>query len=229
MYFSDEDYTIFTKANALKKDSALQNKRKALQNKMIRLHEMIYHDVQALGLDCHDSKANITSSITPDRHRGDYHTWILVRYGKLIDEYDFLKPEFGFTKHSNIQFVVDEKGFEVQLFLGNDKYYDFLNIRKAVAEYRDIIEEEIKKLYDLGWTWCFYDEPEPFKYDISADGSFCDWLLRNINRGGDAYITYSYGKHDERLSENNIAGTVLSDIKLLVRLYNALTRRKKYL
>lgn len=63
MYFTNVDYMIFTEENSANKSIAMIEERKRLQNKMLKLHEMIYSDVVKLGLSCHENKHHITTKL----------------------------------------------------------------------------------------------------------------------------------------------------------------------
>lgn len=86
MYFTNADYMIFTEENSANKSTAMIKERKKLQNKMLKLHEMIYSDVVKLGLSCHENKHHITTKIEPNRFNGKINSWLLVRYGKTPEE-----------------------------------------------------------------------------------------------------------------------------------------------
>lgn len=86
MYFTNADYMIFTEENSANKSTAMIKERKRLQNKMLKLHEMIYSDVVKLGLSCHENKNHITTKIEPHRFNGKINSWLLVRYGKTPEE-----------------------------------------------------------------------------------------------------------------------------------------------
>ena len=227
MYFTDADYLIFTEENMQKKDNALHSERKRLQNKMLKLHERIYDEVVKLGLNCHENKRNITTRIEPNKYNGRFNTWLLVRYGKTPEEVALYKElGYGFTKHACIQYgIFDRKGFEVSLFLGRKEDYDRLQISKMITKNRTAIESELEKIKGYGMEWVITG-CNSFEIDQRDVSEFCDWLLTNDKFGEESFLSYTYKADDKRLSEENIAEEVLSKVKLLKDLYNAMVQRR---
>ena len=226
MYFTNDDYTIFTEENSGNKSTAMIKERKRLQNKMLKLHEMIYGDVVKLGLSCHENKNHITTKIEPNRFNGKVNSWLLVRYGKTPKEIAPYKEfDYGFTKHACIQYgLFDKKGFEISLFLGRKGDYDRLQLSKIISKNRTVIESELKKLkgYEMKWVISGCE----FEIDNNDVTEFCDWLIARDKDGIESFLSYTYKMDDERLSEENIAKEVLSKITLLNGLYNAMVQRR---
>ena len=226
MYFTNVDYMIFTEENSANKSTAMIKERKRLQNKMLKLHEMIYGDVVKLGLSCHENKNHITTKIEPNRFNGKINSWLLVRYGKKPEEIAPYKEfDYGFTKHACIQYgLFDRKGFEISLFLGRKGDYDRLQICKTIAKNRTAIESELKKIKGYGMKWVIGGFE--FEIDNNDTAEFCDWLIAHDKDGMESFLSYTYKIDDERLSEENIAKEVLSKITLLNGLYNAMVQRR---
>lgn len=226
MYFTNDDYTIFTEENSGNKSTAMIKERKRLQNKMLKLHEMIYGDVVKLGLSCHENKNHITTKIEPNRFNGKVNSWLLVRYGKTPKEIAPYKEfDYGFTKHACIQYgLFDKKGFEISLFLGRKGDYDRLQLSKIISKNRTVIESELKKLkgYEMKWVISGCE----FEIDNNDVTEFCDWLIARDKDGIESFLSYTYKMDDERLSEENIAKEVLGKITLLNGLYNAMVQRR---
>ncbi len=226
MYFTNDDYTIFTEENSVNKSTAMIKERKRLQNKMLKLHEMIYGDVVKLGLSCHENKNHITTKIEPNRFNGKVNSWLLVRYGKTPEEIAPYKEfDYGFTKHACIQYgLFDERGFEISLFLGRKWDYDRLQLSKIILKNRTVIESELKKLkgYEMKWVISGCE----FEIDNNDVTEFCDWLIAHDKDGMESFLSYTYKMDDERLSEENIAKEVLGKITLLNGLYNAMVQRR---
>jgi hypothetical protein len=228
MYFLSADYMVFTSENKAVKTKAMDARRKDLQKKLLYLHKCMYDEVQKLGLGCHENEQFITTRITPSPKTGQYNTWLLVRYGKTATELAPFKDikECGFTKHACLQFGLFEgKGFCIDLFLGRKDGFDRLKIDKTIRKNRAVIEAEIEKLkgYGLQWeiTGC-----EPFVIDTMPASEFCNWLLANDSKGEESFLTIPYGILDENLTTKQIAVEILSKLRLLLPLYNALTQRR---
>lgn len=225
MYFNNDDYSIFTSANKINKTTEMMKKRKYLQNKLLTLHNSIYPEIQQLGLGCHDSKRNITTRIEPDRHTGEINTWLLVRYGKTSNELvPYQEIGMGFTKHADIQFGISEdKGFSIELFLGRKDGFDRGRIKKTIERHRNDIQKALMELKGYSMTW----EISGNIFNIDDNSSdFCDWLLKFDKEGDESFLSMTYGKTDERISEENICTEIISKVKLILPLYNILTWRK---
>lgn len=227
MYFTNDDYTIFTEENSANRSKAMIEERKRLQNKMLKLHEMIYSEVVNLGLSCHENKNHITTKIEPNRFNGKINSWLLVRYGKTPEEIAPYKEfDYGFTKHACIQYgLFDGKGFEISLFLGRMRDYDRLQLSKTIEKNRASIESELKKIKGYGMKWII-SECATFEIDNNDVAEFCDWLIAHDKDGMESFLSYTYKIDDERLLEENIAKEVLGKITLLNGLYNVMVQRR---
>lgn len=227
MYFTNNDYTIFTEENSADRSKAMIEERKRLQNKMLKLHEMIYSEVVKLGLSCHENKNHITTKIEPNRFNGKINSWLLVRYGKTPEEIAPYKEfDYGFTKHACIQYgLIDGKGFEISLFFGRTMDYDRLQLSKTIKKNRASIESELKKIKGYGMKWII-SECAAFEIDNNDVVEFCDWLLAHDKDGIESFLSYTYKIDDERLLEENIAKEVLGKITLLNGLYNVMVQRR---
>lgn len=233
MYFSYLDYTVFTDANSVDKSGEMNRKRKALQSKLLKLHEQIYPEVQKMKLSCHENKKNITTLITPDEHTGSIHSWLFVRYGKTPEEIaPFKEIDLGFIRHACIQYGLNSTGnFEITLFLGNRGDYDLGRViqtisgstPKAKALSKEIADE-LSKLKGYGLVW--YTDDAEFDIDRENPEDFCKWLIAHQHA---KYIVMSffYAPDDDRLSEWKITHELLEKIRLLRALYNTLVQRSK--
>lgn len=228
MYFLDADYEIFTQANSNVKTAALDKKRKAVQSKLLKIHEAVYPRLQLLGIACHSDKRYITSDIKPNRFNGTFNSWLFVRYGRTKEEMENFKAiGIGFTELACIQYGLFEgKDFCIELFLGAKNGYDRQLLPKAMRRNRAAIEAEIEKLRGFGMKWeitgC-----EPFLLDEAEPSAFCDWLLANNNCEGESFLTLHYDREDPLISEQKLASEVFGKVRRLVPLYNLLTQRKK--
>lgn len=221
MYFTNDDYQVFTEKNSAVKTSEMIQKRKALKNKMLKLHEKIYPEIEKIGLGCHDNSNNITSKIEPSKYNGKINNWLLVRYGKTANE---LEPYFGFTKHACIQFgIFENKGFVIELFLGRCDGFDFGKINRVKNE---DIESEIAKLQGYGMKWEI-SGVGIFDIDEHTPEEFSKWLKENNENGTESFLSLSYKIDDERISDDNICEEIISKVKLFLPLYNVLANRKK--
>lgn len=226
MYFTNDDYMVFTEENATNLSNEMINKRKNIQNKLLNLHEKIYDNVVKMGLRCHENRNHITTSIYPDRFSGKINPWLFIRYGKTPEEIaQYKEYGYGFKKHACIQFgLFENKGFEISLFLGRKDDYDRLWLAENIKRRTLTIETELKKIKGYGMKWeitgC-----EPFEIDCNDTNEFCNWLITNNKNGEESFLSYTYKIDDNRLSDENIANEILSKITLLNGLYNAMVHR----
>lgn len=231
LYFTEQDYQIFTAANAAVKNPDMKQQREKLQNKMLRLHKMIYPRVQLLGLACHENTKHITSLITPDKHTGQFHTWLLVRYGKTPKEISPYKEfDMGFTKHACLQFGLSEDaGFSMHLFLGRRDGWDRQKVQEKkyrfIVQNRDRITAELEKLKGYGMCWEITGQ-EAFALDEQDAAAFCDWFIEHDGKGEESFLRISYDMNDARISTDQIHLEILRKLHLLLPLYNLLTQRK---
>ncbi len=228
MYFLDADYEVFTQANSSVKSTALDKKRKAVQSKLLKVHEAVYPRLQLLGIDCHSAKQHITSDITPNRFNGTFNSWIFVRYGRTPEEMEQFKAiGIGFPELADIQYGLFEgRDFCIQLFLGSQKGYDRQRLPMTMRRNRAAIEAAVGELRGYGMQWEITGL-EPFSIDDAEPSAFCDWLLANNNCEGESFLTLHYDREDPLISEQKLASEVFGKVRRLVPLYNLLTQRKK--
>jgi uncharacterized protein YktB (UPF0637 family) len=236
-YFNYEDYEIFFERNRMLNGSAIQEKRKLVQEKMLRIHEKIYPKVKKLGISCHKRPDNVTSLIIPSVYNHYMVAWMGVRYGKTPKEIDALNygaekdDIYGFQKHGCLQFCLVDNGFEVNLFFAVkndavDRDYIGENIKKLKPK----IEIELEKLQGYGMKWVINDDftGERFYFDIDtqASSAFFDYFKKYDQPGRESYLLVYYPPDDEVLKTlDDICIEVLETIKLLVPLYNTMVYR----
>ena len=220
-FFTNSDYEVFTAANATVMNPEMAARRKAVQNKLITLHESIYPEVQKLGLRCHKDKRHLTTEMI-DRHTGRANTWLLIRYNNTPAAYD----EFSsFTNYADIQFGISEdKGFEIDLFLGRKDGVDRFEAMKRLHEDTAQITEAIAALKGYGLQWIL-SCAEPFDLDTREPSEFCEWLASNDKLSEESYLTCFYSQDDDRISEQHITEELLARIRQMLPLYRILTHR----
>lgn len=119
-YFNFVDYQTFFSRNIAATSATVTAQRKAIQDKLLRIHSVIVEQVNTLNLYVHWDKNNITSLTFPCKYNKYIVDWMGVRYGKRRDEICFggdTKEAYeSFTKHACLQCNVNPKGFEIVLF-----------------------------------------------------------------------------------------------------------------
>ena len=209
-------------------------KRKRLKEKILRIHEKVYPILNKENIHCHWVKNNITSLIIPDAINFWKVSWIGVRYGKHENEVkSMMSDEFGFPKHSCLQFSINPDGFAINLFHAVrrdavDRDYLHKNINKL----KDRIITELDKLKGEGLEWVIHDNIEnrdyTFKIDNERSEDFITFYKENDDEGRESYLSYFLEPDDDNLKDvNSISTIVIEKIKLLLPLYNLLAFRIK--
>ncbi len=110
-----------------------------------------------------------------------------------------------------------------QIFLGRKDGFDRGRIKKTIERHRNDIQKALMELKGYGMTW----EISGNIFNIDDNSSdFCDWLLKFDKEGDESFLSMTYGKTDERISEENICAEIISKVKLILPLYNIFTWRK---
>ncbi len=239
-YFNFTDYEIFFKRNETRDDADIRKQRKAVQDKMLEIHKIVYPEIKKLGISCHWNVKNISSIIKPCDYNRRKVAWIGVRYGKTKKEIDVVNEYLGknerdeikgFQKHGCLQFCIVPVGFEINLFLAvRHDAIDRAHVREKMNQLRPKITKEISILQGYGMTWEIYNEETSesvsFDFDNNEAEKFCDFLLKNDYDGCLSYLKILYAADDSALYDiNSLCYEITTYIKMLMPLYNALVWR----
>jgi len=239
-YFTFEDYETFFVRNQKLNNKEITEKRRRVQEKMLKIHSRIYPQIKKLGISCHKREDNITSLINPCVYNHHTVAWNGVRYGKTpaeIDAFNFGSNKddeiYGFQKHGCLQYCLVNSGFELNLFLAvKHDAWDRYHMHERLNALRPNIEEEIEKLQGYGMEWVVWDDelPEPFTFDFDTESpqSFCDFFKKYDRDGRTSCLCLYYEPDNEILEDFDfICEEVVEKIELLVPLYNAMVNRPK--
>ena len=237
MYFKYEDYETLFERNQKLDEYAINNRRKVIKDKLLKIHDSVYSTLKKENIYCHWRKDNITSLIRPCKFNNGKVAWVGVRYGKSKREIDELKygvendEDLGFQKHACLQFSIAASGFEVNLFHAVrrdaiDRNYMHENIDK----YKYKIENELDKLKGEGLKWVVYDKSETKSYVFDIDNKkseeFIEFYKKYDEDGRESYLLYYLPPDDVNLKNlSSISKFVIDKIKILVPLYNLLAFR----
>lgn len=123
--FIFKDYETFFPRNAILSNEVIYKRRIEVQAKLLSLVEQIEDNIarQKYDLHKHWDTNHITSLTRPCIFNNHKVPWLGVRFGKTQDEINALKDEtnnneneYGFQKHSCMQFSVFQKGFWIGIF-----------------------------------------------------------------------------------------------------------------
>ncbi len=237
-YFNYEDYETFFPRNHKGTGSAITDKRKRVQSKMLSINQQIYPSIKTLGIAHHKRKENITSLIET-RPINQYSVrWLGVRYGKTPPEVDVLNMGkdkdddiYGFQKHGCLQYSIGQDGFEINLFLAvRHDAVDRAYLHEHLTELKPKIESRLRKLQGQGMEWVVWDTAmdDWFNFDIDSEDpeTFCDYFKENDRDGRESFLRKSYEPDDKILkSKESICTEILRVMKILLPLYNTMVWR----
>jgi HKD family nuclease len=241
-YFTFSDYETFFNRNATKDDIDIREQRKAVQGKILAIHNNIYPKVKKLGVECHWNSNHVTSLIRPCEYNKGRVAWLGTRYGKTKKEVDIVnewldrreKDEIkGFQKHGCLQFCIVPNGFEINLFLAvRHDAIDRSNLQDKMDQLEPKITKEISKLKGHGMTWEIYKdattESHSFDIDNRKPEEFCKFLRAYDKEGFESYLKLLYPADDKALLDiNSISNEIIKYITMLIPLYNTLVWRPK--
>lgn len=241
-YFTFSDYETFFNRNAIRDDKDIRELRKIVQDKMLRIHNNIYPQIQKLGVNCHWNKNHVTSLIHPCEYNKGRVGWLGIRYGKSKDEVDIVnqwldykeKDEAkGFQKHGCLQFCIIPTGFEINLFLAvRHDAIDRANVQEKMKQLEPKITKEIARLQGHGMTWEIYNDITKdyncFELDNRKADEFCKFLKRHDRDGCESYLKLFYPADDKVLLDiDSISDEIIKYMTMLIPLYNTMVWRPK--
>lgn len=252
-YFTFRDYETFFERNEKRTDNEIKRQRREVQEKLLKIHEKIYPEIEKLGVYCHWSSKHITSLIEPSPFNHYKVGWLGVRYGKAKAEIDIVnsgllsyqdKEEIqGFQKHGCLQFCIVPDGFEMNLFLAvKNGAIDRDVYQKWKEKDKEKVQKEMQKLSGDGLIWEIYNEVEKrwesFAFENDDVEAFCRFLQKYNREGCESYLKYKFEADDIRIQNfEDICILVVDTFKRWINLYNLMVwrpgdqegyRKKKY-
>jgi hypothetical protein len=240
-YFTYDDYEVFFPRNKRLDDILIKEKRKKVQEKLLKIHNNIYSQVKKLNLSCHWRKDNITSLIRPCVYNKGEVGWMGVRYGKSEVEIKTLNAgtqskdeEFGFQKHACLQFSISSYGFEVNLFhaVSHDAVdRDYVHKMIGDNNYKKRIIGEIENLKGNNMVWKIFDTvnndvEQQFVIDSENPKDFIDFYKHYDIDGKESFLSYFVEPDNPQLKDtNSISSMILKKFPLYIPLYKLMAFR----
>ncbi len=237
-YFTYEDYETFFPRNQRGIGSAIADKRKRVQIKMLSIHQQIYPSIKKLGIAHHKRKENITSLIVPHPINQYSVGWLGVRYGKTPPEVDVLNMGkdkdddiYGFQKHGCLQYSIGSEGFDINLFLAVRRgAIDRAYLHQHLTKLKPKIESRLQELQGQGMEWVIWDSAQGdwFTFDIDNEDpeTFCDYFRENDQDGRESYLRKFYEPDDDILkTQATTCAEILRVMEILLPLYNTMVWR----
>lgn len=239
-FFKFEDYEIFFNRNQYRTDSTIAKKRKAVQEKLIAIHELIYPKVKKLNLNCHWDPNHVTSLIWPSPYNRNRVNWMGVRYGKTKYEIKQLNKgiiekdeEYGFQKHACLQFCIYSKGFDISLYHAvAHGAVDRAHVHEKLDDqsFRKKLVEEIRKIQGYGIVWYLddyiVDVSEEFVFDEEEPENFIKFYKENDREGKSSYLSFHFEPNSNLIKNKDTIGKlVLEKFDILLPLYNLMSFR----
>jgi HKD family nuclease len=250
-YFTYEDYETLFNRNAVLNGAEIKERRKEVQDKLIRLHKRLKKSLNGLDLHEHWKTKNITSSIDPNPFNHNKVSWIGVRYGKTEKEVkqlnEFLSTSrgsysssqddyMGFQKHSCIQFSLVKNGYEIILFhavasdaIDRGTFHDIIDTQNQAK--LDKIVEEVALLKGKGFTWYITDAKNDktiasFSFDEQEAKDFIEFYQKYDRTGYESFCSYYMPPNHRYLQDQTtLAKFTLQKIKQLLPLYQLISFR----
>lgn len=207
-----------------------------LKEKMIQLHEKIFPFINHFNIYPHKLSEHLTSSVNPNQFNKYYVDWLGVRYGKSPNELDLLNSKiydddsevYGFQKHGCIQFSLFTESFFVGIFHSVpqgavDRMYLHERLEKDTY-FRSELAVEFNKL--SGNNICI----SIANSSITIHNNGEEIVQNIINKDQNGFylsIGKEYKPNAAELFNDTIAEIIISNVELLIPLYNKMIQRYK--
>ncbi|WP_445737625.1 phospholipase D-like domain-containing protein [Mariniflexile sp.] len=228
-FFSRNHHKIFEEKYHRIENNELKKLRKEVSDKLKELHKSIYSKFDDYGLSDlhpHHNKSDIVSRYYFNKFSGYIVNAMWLHYGKShkqLQQYKNLdksinKP-YSFINNIRIQVIIHENSIGIWLVLG--KNGGSLNDRKYFREqmkYIDVQKNFFKAYKELGDKYWISLPNIPSPKEIKTpDELYMQMKKENINEY--FIIGCNINWLDNRLSNDNISNTILSEFKKLYPLY----------
>jgi hypothetical protein len=245
-FFKEEDYEVFNKDNAIRRDSETNRKRDIVKNKLLEMNNDIKLDIiRRFNLHNHYREGNIISPVNARPNPEFSHNrleWLGIRYGRPKVEIELLNvlnndrdrdDIFGFQKYTCFQINLSYENvtpfFEVGIFHAvPNGAVDRMYLTEFLLSNNELnikIIEELNKLKGQGLSWTAYYERtnETFEFDIDDrdPSEFKKWYLDNVIDGRYSSILFKIPPEDSRIkTKEEIESLIFSAFELLNPLYD---------
>lgn len=188
-YFIDSDFIAFEWEKARLEDKSIIADRRIVVDRMRGLHEEgLKRFMKSKGLNPHwKEKTNLTNVIYPFmKANGGSVTYLRMGYGKDKAKIDILSKYLQMFKFNNrghlvddmafhyitqLQLALDEKGWNVALYLGKHGWLEQKNLVKKlnVGNNKSIFSNLLEELFNYGYTLYLYSEKGDYYYEDIED------------------------------------------------------------
>ncbi|MEJ6952068.1 phospholipase D family protein [Natronospora cellulosivora (SeqCode)] len=238
-FFSYSDYETFFKKNQQRSDINIMKKREHVEEKLRKVHKIIYDDVKKINLNCHWRDKNITSSLRPNRFNKGKVSWLGIRYGKSKKELDYLNmgaeanEELGFQKHACLLFSIYSLGVEISLFHSviHDAFdRGYIQDQLKKDSYRKKLIKEIEKLKGEKFIWHLKNKDSNESYEFHIDNEsakdFVAFYLNNDKDGLASFMSYFIDPDSDELKDiNAFTQTIINKFKKMIYIYRLVAFR----
>ncbi len=230
-YFQFEDYETFFPRNQALTSQELAQRRKNVQQKLLKIHDAVNASIGKLNIYPHWDKNNICSLTYPCAYNKHHVEWMGIRYGKRKEEVVFggmQKASYeSFTKHACLQYNVYADGFFVVLFFAvPDEAVDRKYLQQNLNKLANPINEQAAKLRGYGLKWKISGCPD-FCFDKEND--LANYLKEYDRDGRFSSLKMYFAPNDPRIKTfDGICNEILKGFELLKPLYDVLVWRAKY-
>jgi HKD family nuclease len=237
MYFNFQDYETLFQRNQHLNDSNIRERRISTRNKLMNIQKNVNNKCNKINLYSHYSPIHTTSLIDPSPFNHHMVSWIGVRYGKNKKEIDFINhgaekdSGIGFQKHACLQFSINPKYFEINLFHAvSSDAFDRMYLQENMHKLKDKIIFELKKLKGQGLQWVIYEyatnNEEIFDIDCRNSAEFIDFYRKHDHEGRESFLAYRLEPNDVRLKDkDSISELIIEKFNIFLPLYNILALR----
>lgn len=239
-YFTYEDYECLFSHNASLNHSHLKERRKAVQQKLLAIHQRIQGVAHELDLHEHWRPENITSKIEPGNYNGHRVSWIGIRYGKSKKQIQRLDPGdtkgdgySSFIKHASIQVALYPYGFAVAFFHAiRHGAWDRQYVRDQILydpAYMQNIIGVLSNLKSHGYVWTIDDPPNgktlaEFSLDKEDLANFPSFYKQDAD-GWESSLQKTWSPDDPTLTSlDNIVNAITVQMRLLAPLYRLMAQ-----
>lgn len=239
-YFTHQDYETLLESNASLATQELRNRREAIRNKLLGIHDKLEPFAKRLGLNSHWDRNHKVSQIEPNQFNFGRVNWMAVRFGKHRTQLDGLLPEraygekelYKFPKHGCIQLSVTQNGLSVGLFHAvRYDSWDRAYVANKLEKTPDFIRTITRHLRDLqgyGYTWFIHDPTTGQGTSFSVDDESLDdfpTFYRNDEDGYESFLITTYEhNHDEIETVDDIVNLIKFHMELLLPLYREMVQ-----
>lgn len=229
-YFKFTDYEACFSRNSTLNSPCINEQRKAVQEKLLAINEIVEKQIKKLNLYVHWDRSNITSLTRPCPYNNYRVDWMGVRYGKRKEEVCFgggvKEPYESFTKHACLQYNIYSTGFYIVLFFAvPNGAWDRQYLKEKLNAISDKINQQVQSMKGHGLVWEITGCSD-FNFDTDTD--FASYLKQNDGDGKFSSLNMHFAPNDPRIKTvEDICKQVLQGFELFKPLYDLIAWRPK--